>query len=203
MARPEQLRFEGTTAPTKRCGRCGVLKHINGFPLDKSRADGRYPYCKVCHRSYQSTWGMRHPERLAERVARATARAKAWQASHPDEYRALLRRRMMLRRHGITPAEYGAMLDDQGGTCALCTTRPSEERHGVLHVDHDHRCCGPDSGCLACVRGLLCFKHNVLLGNASDDRELLRRAISYLDAHDPEAQDQRRRAQDRARALRR
>lgn len=50
---------------------------------------------------------------------------------------------------GISDADYAALLEAQGGHCALCPSTPKARR---LHVDHDHA-----SGR---VRGLLCHRCN-------------------------------------------
>lgn len=68
------------------------------------------------------------------------------------------------------------MIEAQGGTCAMrgCNGEPK-------HVDHDHACCPAKSkGCGKCVRGVLCFKCNVLLGMAQDEIDRLQAAIEYL-----------------------
>jgi hypothetical protein len=71
------------------------------------------------------------------------------------------------RRYGITGDDADAMLDAQGGLCAVCRERPAD------HVDHDHL--------TGRVRGLLCFNCNGGLGQFHDDPELLSAAIDYLD----------------------
>ena len=63
-------------------------------------------------------------------------------------------------------------------------------------------CGGPKKACRACVRALLCFRHNLLLGAAGDDPMVLARAIAYLDAHDPEVREQTQRTKERLAALR-
>jgi hypothetical protein len=95
------------------------------------------------------------------------------------------RRNAWLRRtYGITLADYERMLAEQGGGCAICGGPGEVSKRnpaGLLHVDHDH--------VTGRVRGLLCEKHNLLLGQWSDDPALLRRAADYLervsDAHHP------------------
>lgn len=73
--------------------------------------------------------------------------------------------------YGITEDEYRALLDKQGGKCAIC----GGTRRYNLDVDHDHK----DER----LRGLLCKACNRrLLPNAKDSIEILKRAIEYLEA---------------------
>lgn len=55
---------------------------------------------------------------------------------------------------GVSDTVYAAMLDAQGGHCALCSNTPKTRR---LHVDHDHR--------TGAVRGLLCHRCNRALAS--------------------------------------
>jgi hypothetical protein len=72
-------------------------------------------------------------------------------------------------RYGITKEQYETMLEDQGGTCAICTSASTK---GSLHVDHCHS--------TGRVRGLLCPECNKALGLLRDNVETLHRAIQYL-----------------------
>ena len=83
------------------------------------------------------------------------------------------------RKHGLVEGQYAEMLAAQGGRCAICDTS-NPGGHGTWHVDHDHSCCPQQQGCGGCVRGLLCFSCNILLGVARDDPERLSAAIRYL-----------------------
>jgi Recombination endonuclease VII len=74
--------------------------------------------------------------------------------------------------YGISLEEYDAMLERQGGVCAICKKAPA--RGKVLFVDHCH--------VTGRVRGLLCAKCNSVLAFGHDDLDILRAAIAYLQA---------------------
>jgi hypothetical protein len=74
------------------------------------------------------------------------------------------------RLYGISPAEYDALLTEQGGACAICRRRAK----GRLCVDHCH--------VTGTVRGLLCSECNCALGYLKDDQASLVAALAYLGA---------------------
>ena len=71
----------------------------------------------------------------------------------------------------LTEDEYKAMLEAQGGVCAICNEKP---KSGRLAVDHIH---GTER-----VRGLLCNLCNPALGLFKDDPDRLKAAIEYLES---------------------
>ena len=77
-------------------------------------------------------------------------------------------------QYGIGNVEFDAMLEKQGGGCAICGKIHKEKSGGRLHVDHCH-----SSGA---VRGLLCGNCNNGLGRFADDEARLERAAEYLRA---------------------
>jgi hypothetical protein len=79
-------------------------------------------------------------------------------------------RRSTASRYGLTVTELDA-LPGATGICPICTRadRP-------MHVDHNH-----DTGT---VRGFLCVRCNVGLGQFGDSRDMLAKAIAYLEGHD-------------------
>ena len=81
------------------------------------------------------------------------------------------RKYILKKKFGITEEHYSAMLDRQGGRCAICLKRPRTKK---LAVDHNHR--------TNRVRGLLCVACNyILLGIAKAGPATLRRAADYLE----------------------
>lgn len=88
-----------------------------------------------------------------------------------------VRRRTVERLYGITYDQYLKMLEDQKGGCAICQVPLKahfglESEYEVAKIDHCHT--------TGKVRGLLCKRCNVSLGNFNDDPLVLSRAIDYL-----------------------
>jgi hypothetical protein len=86
-----------------------------------------------------------------------------------------LRYAASLRRFGLTPAEYVAIFEAQGGRCYVCGVVPGAAR---LCIDHDHSVMPIRDA----IRGLLCDDCNYSrLPRFAEDATMLRRAAEYLD----------------------
>ena len=57
---------------------------------------------------------------------------------------------------------------------------PSSDHNGVLHIDHDHTCCPGRRSCGKCVRGILCARHNLLIGQFENIAPHLTWVVGYL-----------------------
>ncbi len=77
----------------------------------------------------------------------------------------------MIRKYGITLADFDALLASQGGACAICKGQPNGPG-GRFHVDHCHESNK--------VRGLLCGRCNTAIGLLGDDPERIEKAAVYL-----------------------
>lgn len=157
----------------RRCYRCNEVKSTAEFS-----AGGTHSYCKACYNAYQreKAAGLPAEERQARR-RRSYERERADPAAHNARQRQY--------RWGMTEAEMAALLARQGGGCAICRAAEPGGR-GAWHVDHDHTCCpsyskgGKARTCGRCIRGLLCTRCNVGLGNYRHDPNLLIAAAGYL-----------------------
>ncbi len=137
------------------------------------------PGCKQ-EKPHSEFWQRRDRSAPASRCKPCSSEAqRAWRRSKPDYERTRYlslktetRERHLVRKYGVTLADYEAMLAAQNGKCAICQTTPETQRYGVFHVDHCHA--------TGKVRGLLCRGCNNILGVVKDDPEALRRAIAYL-----------------------
>jgi hypothetical protein len=98
-------------------------------------------------------------------------RSKAGKAALPD-YR---RERNLKLVFNMTVDEYDAILEYQGGICAICDHPPKTRR---LSVDHDHK--------TGLIRGLLCHQCNRALGGmGSDADDRIHRMSYYLNHNAP------------------
>jgi hypothetical protein len=120
--------------------------------------------CRAAKAESQRKFRANHPGKAAKD-------SREYRANHPylrDEDR----RRRLLREYGISPEEYDALLTSQDGRCCIC----GADYPGAngWHIDHCHK--------TGVVRGILCHRCNLGLGNFRDDPERLAAAIEYLAA---------------------
>lgn len=181
---------------TKTCTKCGETKPLSEFGRRAKSEDGLNYWCRDCcskqHKEYyeQNAEAQRARTRKydAEHREERIAYAKKYNAEHAEErsaysiqYRAEHKEATaaghLRRTYGITLDDYDAMLETQGGGCAICGKMPEE--HGArLHVDHDHE---TDE-----VRGLLCRNCNAGLGWFLDSPGLCKTAMLYLQKYGKE-----------------
>jgi len=125
---------------------------------DNARRKNRHAAHREAENAYMRNYSMTHKQ---ER--------RAYAANHRKEnygYR-------LKRVYKKTPAEIIAILNRQGGRCAICSTdKPGKKGWSI---DHDH--------IIKQVRGILCMNCNLMLGNARDIPSILRIAANYLCHH--------------------
>lgn len=85
----------------------------------------------------------------------------AWSVTHET---------MVAKTYGLGPGQYDALVELQGGRCAICRNRPKSKS---LAVDHDHK--------TGVVRGLLCSRCNHdLMGAAWDSAAMALALWHYM-----------------------
>lgn len=180
-----QAKRDLLAAGLKRCSACEQTYDLSHFNKDKRRTDGLFPYCRACRMARDG----RSPR---------PARKFATKAEYDKDYRARRdaasdaterhQRRYLWNSYRMTPEQYDEMLEQQGGTCAICGLTPwTTSKYGTpgrLAVDHDHSCCEGSNSCGRCIRGLLCHACNMGIGTLRDDPARLRSAITYLEDHE-------------------
>lgn len=141
----------------KQCTVCKETKHIDNFYNNKRTKDGKAYRCKECDSLARHKWAENNPERQA--------------------YSA--RNRRLKYIYGVDIPWYESQLAKQNNCCAICGTTENktsgDRQDWNFAVDHCH-----DTGK---VRGLLCNTCNRALGLFQDRKEVLEKAIAYLDTH--------------------
>lgn len=178
----------------KVCPDCRELKPVTAFSRNRARPDGLQFYCKACYsaraaRAYREREA-RKGRAVRERVAcpegykfcpgcRRVTPHSNWHrnATTSDGFAAYCkdcRRRQgeanhLKRTFGITVEARDALFAAQGGLCAICQTAP------IKHIDHNHATNE--------IRGGLCGRCNMGLGQFEDDPSRLLAAARYLHRH--------------------
>lgn len=182
---------KASTATERPCTDCGHFKPVAEFHGKGLAVDGtpKYQsYCRVCANARRAARGTnpevrrravrRHKEKMGpEHFAE---RQRQRRAADPEEFRRRESDRHLLRKYGITRAEWWALIDAQDGKCAICargldTTLRERGGPGLKTcVDHCHK--------TGKVRGILCDGCNKGLGALGDDLRRLQLAVRYLEA---------------------
>lgn len=134
----------------KKCSSCMETMPAEAFALDKTTSTGLNSRCRPCHSAYY----------------------KNYYGKTKEKHRNKARANHLKRVYKIDATTFEAILQVQGGGCAICgeTKCSTNKRH--LCVDHNHK--------TGAIRGILCDTCNVGIGNLKDDVKLLRNAIAYL-----------------------
>lgn len=103
--------------------------------------------------AYMRVWRRRHP---------------GYNQRYPDPEGD--RRRNLWRLYKITPEEFDAKLEEQGGVCAICLGGPKDVRG--YHADHCHK--------TGRFRGVLCNHCNSAIALLGEDAARFLRALAYL-----------------------
>ena len=80
------------------------------------------------------------------------------------------RKYQLSKHYNLTEVEFKELKIKQQNKCAICTDELGEGHR--TQIDHCHK--------TGDVRGLLCKRCNMMLGNARDDITILENAIRYL-----------------------
>lgn len=153
----------------KACATCEVTKPDTEFRLRKSASTGQHyrgRVCRLCHQEKGLAWRRNNPEKV--RAYNAASKAKS-----PEYHNRKAIESHFRRKFGLTIAERDAMIAKQRGVCPICGT--DTPRGKGWCVDHNHR--------TGKVRAVLCQPCNLVLGHATEDPDILRRAAEYLEQH--------------------
>lgn len=166
---------------TKICGDCKQQKPISEFNKHYGKPRS---HCKKCHSAASGRWNKSNSGRRAVYVAEWHGVNKERVRAHKRKYEENMTPEQIARRkdylywrhirinYGLTPEAFKALLESQGGVCALCKKPGRIGRNGKFYVDHCHE--------TERVRGLVCRPCNTSLGILGDTPEKMERVMSYL-----------------------
>jgi len=170
----------------KRCARCGQTKPLEDFGRDITKGTGRMSHCKACTNAARKARYQAQLERERQRsrdyyqdnreAKLDRQKASGYQSSREWYHRQdpdVIWANSLRKAHGISPADWHRMRDEQGGMCYLGGHPLPDERRRVV-IDHDHSHCPSGKSCQVCRRGLACSNCNTGIGMACDDPVLLR-----------------------------
>lgn len=141
----------------KTCRICKVDKPVTDFYKRKRNKGGFRTECKNCHGK----------------------NGRQWYLHNKDQADTRLRKECLHRLYGLSVVDWDTLYKKQHGVCAICQqpeTKFNNKSKGTqrLSVDHNH--------VTGKVRGLLCHRCNVVLGQVEDDCALVIHVLQYLEA---------------------
>lgn len=176
-----ERRRAAQTLPDVICVDCGdVVNSTRG-----TRSVARCVSCRKIHNRRQEAERQERikndPERLAaQRESHRRSKAK-WMSKDRSRRLQYATRYRRVTGIKITWDEMAAMLEAQGGRCAICERliayEPGDGTVKNAHLDHCHT--------NGRVRGWLCSPCNRALGMLGDNADTLRRAADYIEQHTP------------------
>lgn len=134
----------------KTCSDCGHFKSMDEYSPGRGYRGGKRSQCNACK----------------------YATFCRWRDANRSKVRAYDRKAKLKSDYGISPEDFTAMWEAQGGLCASCET-PLRRGKGGAAIDHCHT-----SGR---VRSLLCCPCNTSLGAHKEDHKRIRKLADYAE----------------------
>ncbi len=155
------------------CSQCSAsLREAQKSPYVRTE-DGVRRLCPRCGKLLPLEDFYRHINNKPTSPCKQCITALGRETSHSQTRRERSRRKN-LRSYGLTEDQYRALLEKQGGGCAICgATDPGRKGDRNFCVDHDHR--------TGAMRGLLCHRCNQAIGHLKDSPDFCRKAANYLE----------------------
>jgi hypothetical protein len=164
----------------KQCPQChtDLPLTFEYFYRSSTTKSGFRSWCKVCENKSNLGYDLKHKTARSKRVVKSRNRSEESKARHTSN---VINNRsknkenhydsVILRKYNICLDDYDKMLIEQDNKCAICF-EPIGRICKTTHVDHCHTTFK--------VRGLLCDRCNLGLGNFKDNVDSLKSAIVYL-----------------------
>ena len=149
----------------KTCNTCKIEQDTSNFY--KSKKDGLMYSCKSCSRKNKDEWNKNNPEKTKIQNRKSDKVRSIKIKEDPIRYRKY-REIQVKNKYGISMEDYDKMFLSQNSVCAICKSSTIN----ALCVDHNHE--------TGQIRGLLCHRCNLVIGNAKENINTLLETITYL-----------------------
>ncbi len=154
---------------TQKCNTCGETKSREEYTQHKLTKSGLTNKCKDCTRQYRK-------QKYWENAEKNRKASNKWLEANRVEANKRRRWARLEKLYGLTETKYNELLASQNYGCAICENlSPGVTKDGhedIFKVDHNHT--------TGKVRGLLCNKCNIGIGQMEDDPDRVLRAAFYL-----------------------
>jgi len=164
--------MENVAALAIKCKKCGELKPASEFYRSRTIKRGFDTYCKVCRQGICKAWEKANPEKVTAMRRRGYLKREKGNPVIRRRMKKYLRNYNLFRKYGITKEEFDRLVFLQANRCALCDNEFTGVGYMKPAVDHDHE--------TGAIRGLLCKRCNLALGQLGDTLAGVMRAVEYL-----------------------
>lgn len=187
--RKEYTRVQYNDNGQKQCTNCKEYKETSSFHKYSKAQDQLKPWCKLCVKEYDMKED--DPKRKMPRKKQGDLvhcryceqylpKSSFWSNNtYCKTCMPLIGHIGNLKKYNLTRDDYVDLEKSQNGVCKICGE--SETNRKRLSIDHDHACCPDYGSCGKCIRGLICFRCNTVLGNVKDNTKILQAMIDYLE----------------------
>jgi hypothetical protein len=119
-------------------------------------------------------WEASHKPEMKEYLADYYKKNRKEALEYYATHRERARDRKLKRVFGITLGEFRVLSESQNDLCAICNKKEIIPNRSLC-VDHDHT--------TGKIRGLLCYKCNVMIGMSNESIQIMENALTYLKKH--------------------
>jgi len=162
----------------KYCSGCKKTKTIKEFHLDRSNLDKHSYICKSCTQYKYKKYYKKHRkviiQKQKDRLAKPQNKLK--RQKYLKKYRKKVKVIQTAWRYNLTQEQLLALCAKFKYKCGICgkslKLKATKIKHKQLCIDHNHK--------TKKVRGILCGRCNLAIGNFADSIKLLQKAVKYL-----------------------
>lgn len=132
--------------------------------------------CRICNKlkPLDAFYGLSRNKDGRDSRCKECVREIQKEAYHETKDVDKIKQRNLKVRYGLSLEQYNDMIENG---CAVCGSFEN------LCIDHDHTCCPGKESCGKCLRGVLCWSHNIADGRFNTIQEI-EKYLEYRKQHE-------------------